>query len=430
MMMTPSDDDDDDDDTNGAFDPSKYSVGIPPSSLPSSPRPPSKADLYGDDVLEKLLSLHLNLSDESAFDDDDDDDETITTSSKSPPGCNIDDDSFLSLHDLVVQATSTSTSSSSKSKSESKSTPDNYAHLLLDCPDLEGKLNDVRMIASDVDGTLLTSSHEMHPRTADALRRVLDVVRTQSSPPLRHFVLATGKSQAGALGSLGSEMGHLLAKVPGVFIQGLYCVDGDGAVIYERKLGKDETAGAEKLANDNGLSLIGYDGNSIWATASSSPKHVAEVHDKYGEPRPTVVDSFADYAAGFNKVLFMDDNVVYLDREIRPKLEALARKYDCAVTQAVPTMLELLPPGSSKGVGVEKLCAALGVDPTKELLAIGDGENDKEMLELASIGVAVGNAGTAAARAADIVLDETNNEGGAGVAIEVFGLRDILRNSS
>jgi P-type E1-E2 ATPase len=52
---------------------------------------------------------------------------------------------------------------------------------------------------------------------------------------------------------------------------------------------------------------------------------------------------------------------------------------------------------------------------------MGDGENDVEMLQMASIGVAVGNAGPLAQEASDFVMTETNDEGGAGAAMEVFG---------
>jgi len=92
------------------------------------------------------------------------------------------------------------------------------------------------------------------------------------------------------------------------------------------------------------------------------------------------------------------------------------------VTQAIPTMLELLPEGCSKAFGVEQLCLALGIDPSTELLAIGDAENDAGMLRMACIGVAVGNASPPARDASDMVLEFTNDQGGAGIAIELFAL--------
>ena len=56
----------------------------------------------------------------------------------------------------------------------------------------------------------------------------------------------------------------------------------------------------------------------------------------------------------------------------------------------------------------------------KELLALGDAENDVGMLEMAAIGVAVGNASCPARKAADYIMKETNNEGAAGIAMDVF----------
>ena len=118
----------------------------------------------------------------------------------------------------------------------------------------------------------------------------------------------------------------------------------------------------------------------------------------------------------------MDDDTDKLTNLVRPKLEQLAQQYDACVTQALPTMLELLPKGCSKAIGVAKLCKALDIDMKNELLAIGDAENDAGMLDDACLGVAVGNACPRARDAADVILDQTNDDGGAGVAIEAFAL--------
>ena len=70
--------------------------------------------------------------------------------------------------------------------------------------------------------------------------------------------------------------------------------------------------------------------------------------------------------------------------------------------------------------------ARAGVDLSTQVCAIGDAENDLEMLQRAAIGVAVGNAASRVQDAADVVVHETNSEGGAGRAIELFGLGDLL----
>ena len=129
----------------------------------------------------------------------------------------------------------------------------------------------------------------------------------------------------------------------------------------------------------------------------------------------------AEHAPGVHKLLIMDDDPAKLSDVVRPKLERLALRVDATVTQALPTMLELLPAGCSKGDGVARLCSALGVNAGGELLALGDAENDAEMLEMASIGVAVGNACRRARDAADFVMRESHEEGGAGLAMNLFG---------
>lgn len=308
------------------------------------------------------------------------------------------------------------------------------------------RIQNIRAIASDVDGTLLTSQQTIHPRSRQAVLRAL------KSP--KHFFLATGKSRKGALNSLGVEMTTLLQNVPGVFLQGLYCIDGDGKVIYEKKLTNAaiqagtryvcliiasnlifyahnivcfllySLIAVEELAKECDVSLVAYDGDNLYSTGMTDS--VRELSERYGEPTVVELDTLlSEYENGFHKILLVDPDVKKLTTFVRSKLDALAEANDASVTQAVPTMLEWLPPNCSKAIGVSKLCDAMGIDPSAELLAIGDAENDVGMLEMASIGVAVGNASPIAQEAADFLLEETNNEGGAGVAVETFGLAEI-----
>lgn len=82
--------------------------------------------------------------------------------------------------------------------------------------------------------------------------------------------------------------------------------------------------------------------------------------------------------------------------------------------------MQVLPLGASKGAGVEWLLEHLGVSP-RHVMALGDGENDLEMLQLAEVGVAMGNAGFKVKAAASAVV-ATNDEGGVADAIERFVL--------
>ncbi|KAL7174014.1 hypothetical protein ACSBR2_033295 [Camellia fascicularis] len=72
------------------------------------------------------------------------------------------------------------------------------------------------------------------------------------------------------------------------------------------------------------------------------------------------------------------------------------------VVQAVPDMLEIVPSGTSKGSGVKMLLDHLGVT-ANEIMAIGDGENDIEMLVLASLGIALSNGSDKTKAVADVI---------------------------
>lgn len=74
-----------------------------------------------------------------------------------------------------------------------------------------------------------------------------------------------------------------------------------------------------------------------------------------------------------------------------------------------PEYLEFLRLGVNKGVGLEYLAGAYGI-PREEVVAFGDGENDREMLTYAGLGVAPANATESVREAADIVLPWTNSE--------------------
>lgn len=119
----------------------------------------------------------------------------------------------------------------------------------------------------------------------------------------------------------------------------------------------------------------------------------------------------------FNKLLVMSDHPSML--RLRPLLEARLTGR-AALTSALPGMVEILPPGASKGAGVAWLLQRLGVDPGA-CMAMGDGENDVEMLRLVGLGVAMGNAVEAASAAAD-AHTAPNDEDGVARAIEKYVL--------
>ena len=82
----------------------------------------------------------------------------------------------------------------------------------------------------------------------------------------------------------------------------------------------------------------------------------------------------------------------------------------CEATRWNPLFSDVIPKGSSKQVGVDKMLDYFGIS-LDESMAFGDGGNDVLMLKHVGIGVAMGNAEDEVKRAADYVTDSVDEDG-------------------
>lgn len=254
------------------------------------------------------------------------------------------------------------------------------------------------LLAVDVDGTLLNSKHELTPTTARALRAAAAAGVT--------VVLATGKTRH-ATRNAREALG---LRTPGVYAQGLAVYDGEGTLLFEECMTPALVAEAEAFVRAHHCAVVAYSGESL-LTLAVGPQTDQFVN--YHEPRPVAVPTLVDRPV--RKMIILD-----APGAARPARPELASQLGARATlvEALPGMVELLPPGASKGRGLQRLLNYLGVDP-RQVLAIGDGENDVEMLHLARIGVAMGNAMPQALAAADYVT-ATNDADGVAQAVDRF----------
>lgn len=86
------------------------------------------------------------------------------------------------------------------------------------------------------------------------------------------------------------------------------------------------------------------------------------------------------------------------------------------------TLIDILPPGATKGTGVERLATINGLT-AENVMVIGDNFNDLDMLEFAGTPVVMGNAGAGLLNRPEFYKTDTNNEHGVAAAIERFILK-------
>jgi len=92
-------------------------------------------------------------------------------------------------------------------------------------------------------------------------------------------------------------------------------------------------------------------------------------------------------------------------------------KGDAFVTKSDPEYLEIMAPGVDKGTSLGILAQHYGFT-TDEVVAVGDANNDLELIQAAGLGVAVANATPELKAVADVLTERTNNEGAVAEVVE------------
>ncbi|XP_020593935.1 uncharacterized protein LOC110034042 isoform X2 [Phalaenopsis equestris] len=273
----------------------------------------------------------------------------------------------------------------------------------------------ISYIFCDMDGTLLNSKSQITLKTAEALNEAI-------SRGVR-IVIATGKSRPAVISAfktanLAGKGGIVNESSPGVFLQGLLVYGRQGREICRRNLDQNVCKEVLLYSLERRVPMVAFSEDRCF-TLFDHPL-VDSLHEIYHEPKAEVIPSPEQILASFEiqKLLFID-SAEGISSTLRPYWSA-ATEGQATVVQAMPDMLEIVPIGTSKGSGVKLLLAHLGVSEN-EVMAIGDGENDVEMLELASLGIALANGSDKAKAVAD-VIGATNDEDGVAEAIYKYVL--------
>jgi Cof subfamily protein (haloacid dehalogenase superfamily) len=261
-----------------------------------------------------------------------------------------------------------------------------------------------RLIAFDIDGTLLTSRQELTEATRFALRRLA---------PRVTFALASARAPSELIPLLDAMPDHTFA----IAYQGAWIGEQQGERLVLLEDTEISLASAAAVALDGlsrGLTMGWFHGEQWWvrATDSKVDRHVAITG-----LAPQVEPGIPKEAPRPHKLMFMAS---------RPELEAellvLASRVprDCATHLSHSDYLEVTAAGVDKGTALEYLAGHLGI-PMASTMAFGDGDNDIPMLVRAGVGVAM-LSGTQEARSAARWITRGNDDDGVAFALNaVFG---------
>lgn len=244
-----------------------------------------------------------------------------------------------------------------------------------------GTLRDIKLIALDIDGTLLNHKHKVSSVTKEEIERAV----SQGV----HVMLCTGRP---------ADFCHNIME--GLNLNG-YLITVSGGEIWtpDRELIERKVHAPEMMET---LYQLGEQmGLAMWLISTK------QVYENGAYP-----DSF--YEEDWLKIGFHTDDA----DKLSTMKQALSKYDDLELTNSHPNNIEVNPFGVSKAHGLEKVCKLLNLT-LDNVMAVGDSLNDYTMINQAGIGVAMGNAQQEIKNIADYIT-ETNEHDGVAQAIRQF----------
>ena len=271
----------------------------------------------------------------------------------------------------------------------------------------------IKLIALDLDGTLLTTDKRITARTRAAIeeceKRGIEIVP------------ATGR----AMRAVPAE----ILELPGV----RYGIFTNGASVWDIR--EEKSIAAQYIDWQTALKAIEilerypmlYDlyieGRGICEAQFLErleefgvPPENCRIIRSSRQPVPNLIAYLKELHPPVQKI-----NLIFREKAVKAEVRRELSQIDAlSVTSSLPWNLEVNAQGATKGGGLERLRAHLNIS-REETMAFGDGENDLPMLQAAGLGIAMENGADFLKKQADIIT-LTNDRDGVAAAIEQYAL--------
>jgi Cof subfamily protein (haloacid dehalogenase superfamily) len=262
----------------------------------------------------------------------------------------------------------------------------------------------IRLLLSDVDGTLVRSDKSLSERTIEAV----DKLRAAGI----HFAITSGRPPRG----MEMLVKPLSLVIPLAAFNGGLVVEPGMKVLEEHTIPDDAVDRVVELLASFGLSIWVYRG-ADWLVRDADGPHVdRESHTvKFG---PIVVENF-DGLTHVAKIVGVSDDYDTVAKAAQATRAALGDHVSAWRSQ--PYYLDVTHPEANKGSVAQFLAVRYDL-AVEEIATIGDMPNDVLMFAHSGLSIAMGNASDDVQKAARRVTT-TNDEDGFAHAVEQFILR-------
>lgn len=264
----------------------------------------------------------------------------------------------------------------------------------------------IRLVASDLDDTLLNDEWKISPGNIKAIRSAV-------KKGIK-VTLATGRMAVSSR-KYARELG---LDIPIITYHGALIEQGlSGEILYRKVIPVQLAAEIVEKLLSRGVHTQIYIKDRVFVRKAN------EYSEQYGRMAGVTVEE-ADVMRilekepeGLEKILCIGE-----EQQLRRETEELRAKYADRLhfTSSKPYFFDMIDKSVNKGTALKALAEQFGIKP-EEVMAVGDSINDKEMIRFAGIGVAVENAHEEIKKIADYITT-SNKEDGVAKAIEKFVL--------
>ncbi len=269
-----------------------------------------------------------------------------------------------------------------------------------------------RLIASDLDETLLGPDHHISQENLAAIRKCQELGIK--------FVPATGRG----FGSIQQTLEELGIKDA----PGQYAITYNGGAIYENQgprlislTGMDYGLIEElyERGQKYGVCMHIYSEDKVFAyNLTDEEREFCRGRLDLIEITDPTLDRLRESGEKFVKILYENPDFAKI-KQIRSKMGDMEERTEMSCSSS--RYLEFNPVGVNKGNGLKRLCAEIGLD-LRETMALGDSFNDDAMIKAAGLGVGMANTTPEMRADCDVITEHDYLHGGVAEAIERFVL--------
>lgn len=265
------------------------------------------------------------------------------------------------------------------------------------------KSNDIKLIALDLDGTVLTDSNTLSDRVKRSLERAI-------------------QSGIEVVAASGRPYGSMPKNVLG--IEGLnYSITSNGAAVHDNSgrrihsslISENDVISLLKITEEFDLIFEAYVDGLTYTdsryTANPLKYGCSEAYVDYVKASHGHIDNMREFIYNHRRELDSIE-IVCTDAKKRAHIRQLVKDSTCEfyITSSSENFIEFMDKSATKGNAVDWLCKHLDVKQ-EHTCACGNADNDADMIEQAGFGAAVENASKLCLDCADIIVPSNNNDG-------------------